>query len=173
MGYNARNDEIHENLERMRRDREAYEDSLAIVRQFNTRLSAKEDRLVLADNSRRARVEASLAHHRVRCLQQRHRSRPYREASRSRRTDPRCTQRCSVPALQWSWPDAELPPLYAPTTRNQLFKVTRLRVKFQFAEEVPRCGKQAQSRFCCPSAFYFAIFLGIMGEGVSNACLNF
>jgi len=74
MGYNARNDEIHENLERMRRDREAYEDSLAIVRQFNTRLSAKEDRLVLADNSRRARVEASLAHHRVRCLQHGHRS---------------------------------------------------------------------------------------------------
>ena len=74
MGYNASNDEIHENLERMRRDREAYEDSLAIVRQFNTRLSAKEDRLVLADNSRRARVEASLAHHRVRCLQHGHRS---------------------------------------------------------------------------------------------------
>jgi len=32
---NARNDEIHENLERMRREREAYEDSLAIVRQWN------------------------------------------------------------------------------------------------------------------------------------------
>jgi hypothetical protein len=41
MGYNARNDEIHENLERMRREREAYEDSLAIVRQFNAHLSAK------------------------------------------------------------------------------------------------------------------------------------
>jgi hypothetical protein len=41
MGYNARNDEIHENLERMRREREAYEDSLAIVRQFNARLPAK------------------------------------------------------------------------------------------------------------------------------------
>jgi hypothetical protein len=41
MGYNARNDEIHENLERMRRDREAYEDSLAIVQQFNARLSAE------------------------------------------------------------------------------------------------------------------------------------
>ena len=41
MGYNARNDEIHENVERMRREREAYEDSLAIVRQFNARLSAK------------------------------------------------------------------------------------------------------------------------------------
>ena len=41
MGYNARNDEIHENLERMHREREAYEDALAIVRQFNARLSAK------------------------------------------------------------------------------------------------------------------------------------
>ena len=43
MGYNARDDEIHENLERMRREREAYEDSLAIVRQFNARLSAKKN----------------------------------------------------------------------------------------------------------------------------------
>ena len=33
MRYNAHNDEIHENLERMRRDREAYEESLAVVRQ--------------------------------------------------------------------------------------------------------------------------------------------
>jgi hypothetical protein len=41
MGYNARNDEIHENLEPMRREREAYEDALAIVRQFNAHLSAK------------------------------------------------------------------------------------------------------------------------------------
>jgi len=28
MGYNARNDKIHENLERMRREREAYKDAL-------------------------------------------------------------------------------------------------------------------------------------------------
>ena len=34
MGYNARDDEIHENLERMRREREAHVDALAIVRQF-------------------------------------------------------------------------------------------------------------------------------------------
>ena len=40
MGYNARNDEIHENLERMRREREAHDDSLAVVRRFNARLSA-------------------------------------------------------------------------------------------------------------------------------------
>jgi hypothetical protein len=41
MSYNARNDEIHENLDRMLPEREAYEDSLAIVRQFNARLSTK------------------------------------------------------------------------------------------------------------------------------------
>ena len=40
MGYNARNDEIHENLEGMRLERDAHENSLAVVRQFNTRLSA-------------------------------------------------------------------------------------------------------------------------------------
>ena len=64
MGYNARNDEIHENLERMRREREAYEDALAIIRQFNAPVH-EEDRVVLADSRCRARVEASLAHHRV------------------------------------------------------------------------------------------------------------
>ena len=41
MGYNARNDEIYENLERMRRERAAYQDTLAIVRQCKARLSAK------------------------------------------------------------------------------------------------------------------------------------
>jgi hypothetical protein len=41
MGYNARNNEIRDNIERMRRDREAYADALAIVRQFNARLSTK------------------------------------------------------------------------------------------------------------------------------------
>jgi hypothetical protein len=41
MGYNARNDEIHDNLTRMRRAWEAKQDALAPVRQFNARLSAK------------------------------------------------------------------------------------------------------------------------------------
>jgi molybdenum cofactor biosynthesis enzyme len=41
MGYNHRNDEIRGNIERMQRDREAYADALATVRQFNARLSAK------------------------------------------------------------------------------------------------------------------------------------
>ena len=36
-----RNDEIRDNIERMRREREAYADALAIVEQFNARLSAK------------------------------------------------------------------------------------------------------------------------------------
>lgn len=34
-GYNARNDEIRDNVERMRGEREAYADALVIVRQFN------------------------------------------------------------------------------------------------------------------------------------------
>ena len=72
MGYNARNDEIHENLERMRREREAYEDSLAIVRQFNARLSAKKNRMVLADSGRCARIQTSLACNSVRRLRHRH-----------------------------------------------------------------------------------------------------
>ncbi len=41
MGYNGRNDEIHDNLTRMRRAWEAEQDALAAVREFNARLSAK------------------------------------------------------------------------------------------------------------------------------------
>ena len=41
MGYNARNDEIRDNITRMQREREAFADALAIVRQFNARLLAK------------------------------------------------------------------------------------------------------------------------------------
>jgi hypothetical protein len=41
MGYNARNDEIHDNLTRMRRAWEAERDALVAVRQFNARLSGK------------------------------------------------------------------------------------------------------------------------------------
>ncbi len=41
MGYNQRNDEIRENIERMRREREAYADASAIVQQLNARLSTK------------------------------------------------------------------------------------------------------------------------------------
>ncbi|MGB8445817.1 MAG: hypothetical protein WCE32_15695, partial [Pseudolabrys sp.] len=41
MGYNARNDEIRDNITRMRREWEARRDVLATVRRFNARLSAK------------------------------------------------------------------------------------------------------------------------------------
>jgi hypothetical protein len=41
MGYNARNDEIHDNVTRMRRQWEEERDALATVRRFNARLSAK------------------------------------------------------------------------------------------------------------------------------------
>jgi hypothetical protein len=41
MGYNHRNDEIHDNIVRMRREWEAQRDALATVRRVNARLSAK------------------------------------------------------------------------------------------------------------------------------------
>ena len=41
MGYNARNDEIRDNVTRMRREWEAQRDALATVRRFNAILSAK------------------------------------------------------------------------------------------------------------------------------------
>lgn len=41
MGYNARNDEIRDNITRMRREWEAQRGALATVRRFNAILSAK------------------------------------------------------------------------------------------------------------------------------------
>ena len=41
MGYNHRNDEIHDNIVWMQREWEAQRDALATVRRFNARLSAK------------------------------------------------------------------------------------------------------------------------------------
>jgi hypothetical protein len=41
MGYNHRNDEIHDNIVRMRCDWQAQREALATVRRFNARLSAK------------------------------------------------------------------------------------------------------------------------------------
>jgi hypothetical protein len=41
MGYNARNDEIRDNVTRMRREWEAQRGSLVTVRRFNATLSAK------------------------------------------------------------------------------------------------------------------------------------
>jgi hypothetical protein len=41
MGYNARNDEIRDNVTRMRREWEAQRGAIATVRRFNAILSAK------------------------------------------------------------------------------------------------------------------------------------
>jgi hypothetical protein len=41
MGYNARNDEIRDNVTRMQREWEAQRNALATVRRFNATLSAK------------------------------------------------------------------------------------------------------------------------------------
>ena len=41
MGYNARNDEIRDNITRMQRDFQAQREALATVRRFNAVLSAK------------------------------------------------------------------------------------------------------------------------------------
>jgi hypothetical protein len=41
MGYNARNDEISDNITRMRREWEAQRGALATVRRFNATLSAR------------------------------------------------------------------------------------------------------------------------------------
>ena len=110
MGYNARNDEIHENLERMPGARSLR--GLVSYRPPVQRAPIRGERhMVLADSGRRARIKASLARHRVRCLRHRHRHRSDREASRSRRTDPRCAQRHSLPALQRPRPDADHRPL--------------------------------------------------------------
>ena len=42
MSYNARNDEIRDNVTRMRREWEAQRGALATVRRFNATLSAKD-----------------------------------------------------------------------------------------------------------------------------------
>ena len=65
MGYNARNDEIRDNVTRMRREWEAQRDALATVRRFNARLSAKG---YLAEDRRCAHFKASLAGHQLRQL---------------------------------------------------------------------------------------------------------
>jgi len=41
VGYNTRNDEIRDNITRMRQEREAQRGALATVRRFNAALSAK------------------------------------------------------------------------------------------------------------------------------------
>ena len=55
MGYNARNDEIRDNVTRMRREWEAQRGALATVRRFNAIMSSKRPLcVVLANDSRGA-----------------------------------------------------------------------------------------------------------------------
>jgi hypothetical protein len=61
MGYNARNDEIRDNVMRMRREWDAQRGALATVRRFNATLSAKGLCLVLAQDCSRANFKTSLA----------------------------------------------------------------------------------------------------------------
>ena len=67
MNYNARNDEIRDNVTRMRREWEAQRGALATVRRFNATLSAK-GYLVLAQDCSRANFKTSLVDYRLRQL---------------------------------------------------------------------------------------------------------
>jgi hypothetical protein len=67
MGYNARNDEIRDNITRLRREWEAQRGALATVRRFNAILSAKSYPWFWPKNCRRAHFKASLGGY---CLRQ-------------------------------------------------------------------------------------------------------
>ena len=106
MGYNARNDEIRDNVTRMRREWEAQRDALATVRRFNATLSAKgyvwfwpkiaaaltskHHWLVINCDSCGTVVDLDL------------RVKPRDPGS----FYPRCAARRAMPALQWLWPPA-------------------------------------------------------------------
>ena len=66
MGYNARNDEIRDNITRMQRDWQAQRDALATVRRFNTILSAKGYVWFWPEDCGCSHREASLADHQLR-----------------------------------------------------------------------------------------------------------
>jgi hypothetical protein len=69
MGYNARNDEIRDNVTRMRREWEAQRNALATVRRFNATLSAKG--YVWFWQCRRPHIKTSLARYQLRQLRHR------------------------------------------------------------------------------------------------------
>ena len=68
MGYNARNDEIRDNITRMRKAWAAERQALATVRRFN---AGQRQRLVLAQDCRRAHFKTSLVNYRLRQLRDR------------------------------------------------------------------------------------------------------
>jgi hypothetical protein len=68
MGYNARNDEIRDNVTRMPRDFQAQREALATVRRFNAVLSARGRTWFWPTIFRCAGIETSLDGHCVRWL---------------------------------------------------------------------------------------------------------
>jgi hypothetical protein len=71
LGYNARNDEIRDNITRMRREWEAHRSALATVRRFNATLSAKGYVWFWPKDCRRVHLKTSLAGYRLRQLRHR------------------------------------------------------------------------------------------------------
>jgi hypothetical protein len=105
MGYNARNDEIRDNVTRMRREWEArgVGDGAQIQRSaFRQRLC-----LVLAEDHCSSHIKTSLAGYQLRQLRDRCGFGFASEATRPGGFYPRCApRRIVVPALQWLWPSA-------------------------------------------------------------------
>jgi len=66
MGYNARNDEIRDNIELCGASAKPTRDALAIARQFNRGAFNQEASLVLAGDCRRAHPQTSLVSRRLR-----------------------------------------------------------------------------------------------------------
>jgi len=66
LGYNARNDEIRDNVTRMRRAWEAQRGALATVRRFNATLSAKGYVWFWPQDCSRANFKTSLVDYRLR-----------------------------------------------------------------------------------------------------------
>ena len=66
MGYNARNDEIRDNITWMRREWEAQRNALATVRRFNATLSAKGYVWFWPKIARRPHIKTSLARYQLR-----------------------------------------------------------------------------------------------------------
>ena len=98
-GLQRRNDEIRDNITRMRREWEAQRDALATVRRFNARLSAKGYVMVLAQDRRRAHFKASLVGHQLRQLWDRGGLRLAREAARPGSLYACCAPRSTLPSV--------------------------------------------------------------------------
>jgi hypothetical protein len=64
--YNARNDEIRDNITRMRREWEAQRNALATVRPIQRNTFSQRLCLVLAEDCRRPHIKTSLARYQLR-----------------------------------------------------------------------------------------------------------